>query len=47
MIHGRRNFRPWSDPIATSRFTFGKIALSLSGSMPWAPMTPVTILKWE
>jgi len=47
MIQGRRNLMPWSRPMRTSRSTAGKIALSLSASMPWAPVAVPMMLKWE
>jgi len=47
MIQGNRNFKPLSCPNATSRSTAGKIALSLSASIPSAPTAVPIMLKCE
>ena len=44
---GSLNFRPWSLPSRTSRETAGKMALSLSAAMPWAPTAVPMMLNCE
>ena len=37
----------WSWPSRTSRLTDGKMALSESSALPWAPAAVPMMLKWE
>ncbi len=47
ILRGSLSLIPLSLPIFLSRFTFEKIALSLSASIPIAPITVPKMLKCE